>query len=230
MGRLTRALTLCLAAALLTACGGRALNWDSEVPAAHIVQSGDTLYSIAWRYGVAVRDLARWNGLGDGSLIHPGQRLSLRPTADTARGDTARPAASVPAARPARPDLPPPAWRWPTEGAITAGFGEDNAALTGVLIDGRIGQDVRAAADGRVVYAGSGLIGYGNLVIIKHNATYLSAYGHNRALHVAEGESVEQGERIAEMGEGPGRKPRLHFEIRRNGEPVDPRPFLARGR
>ena len=89
---------------------------------------------------------------------------------------------------------------------------------------------MRAAADGQVVYAGSGLIGYGNLVIIKHNATYLSAYGHNRKLHVAEGERVQQGQRIAEMGEGPGRKPRLHFEIRRNGEPVDPRPFLPRGR
>ncbi|WP_405220087.1 peptidoglycan DD-metalloendopeptidase family protein [Lentisalinibacter sediminis] len=234
MGGLTRALALCLAAALLAACGGRALNWEADVPAAHIVRSGDTLYSIAWRYGLQVRDVARWNGLGDGSLIHPGQRIVLRPTA----AGTSRSAGAAPdgtrsghgSPRPVLPDLPSPAWRWPTDGAITAGFGEENAALTGVLIEGRMGQEVRAAADGEVVYAGSGLIGYGNLVIIKHNATYLSAYGHNRALHVAEGETVKQGERIAEMGEGPGRKPRLHFEIRRNGEPVDPRPFLPRGR
>ena len=236
MGRLTRALALCLAAALLTACGGRALNWEAEAPAAHIVRSGDTLYSIAWRYGLEVRDVARWNGLGDGSLIHPGQRIVLRPTAAASRSGTARSGSPGPGRsgssqpRPALPDLPSPAWRWPTEGAVAAGFGEDNAALTGVLIEGRMGQAVRAAADGQVVYAGSGLIGYGNLVIIKHNATYLSAYGHNRALHVAEGETVKQGERIAEMGEGPGRRPRLHFEIRRNGEPVDPRPFLPRER
>jgi lipoprotein NlpD len=224
MRGLRRASALCLAAVLLAGCGGRALNWEAEVPAAHIVRSGDTLYSIAWRYGLQVRDLARWNGLGDVTLIHPGQRLVLRPTAAASRGAAAGSAAPA-AGRPAA-DLPPPAWRWPTEGMVSAGFGEDNAALSGVLIDGRLGQEVRAAADGEVVYAGSGLIGYGNLVIIKHNATYLSAYGHNRSLHVAEGETVRQGDRIAEMGEGPGRRPRLHFEIRRNGDPVDPRPFL----
>jgi len=225
MGALPRASVLCLLAALLAACGGAALNWDAEVPAAHIVRSGETLYSIAWRYGLEVRDVARWNGLGDGSLIRPGQRIVLRPTAVPADRQAAGSAAQLPRAV---PDVPSPAWRWPTDGTISSGFGEDNAALTGVLIDGRMGQDVRAAADGQVVYAGSGLIGYGNLVIIKHNATYLSAYGHNRTLHVTEGETVQQGERIAEMGEGPGRKPRLHFEIRRNGEPVDPRPFLPR--
>jgi len=223
---LRRAAVLCLAAALLAACGGRALNWEAEVPAAHIVRSGETLYSIAWRYGLQVRDVARWNGLGDGSLIHPGQRLVLRPTAAASRGGAAGGAGSAVQRTGAAAELPPPAWRWPTAGAVSAGFGEDNAALTGVLIDGRLGQAVRAAADGEVVYAGSGLIGYGKLVIIKHNATYLSAYGHNRSLQVAEGETVKQGDRIAEMGEGPGRRPRLHFEIRRNGDPVDPRPFL----
>lgn len=229
MPALRRAAAVCLVAALLAACGGRALNWDADVPAAHIVRSGETLYSIAWRYGLEVRDVAHWNGLGDGSLIHPGQRIVLRPSATAARqggSGASPPTGGVADTRRAAPDLPPPAWRWPTEGRVTAGFGQDNAALTGVLIDGRMGQDVLAAADGQVVYAGSGLIGYGKLVIIKHNATYLSAYGHNRALHVAEGESVKQGQRIAEMGEGPGRKPRLHFEIRRNGDPVDPRPFL----
>jgi len=226
MRGLRRASALCLAAALLAACGGRALNWEGEVPAAHIVRSGETLYSIAWRYGLQVRDVARWNGLGDGSLIHPGQRLVLRPTAAASRGGAAGSNAPGAGQAGAAANLPPPAWRWPTEGTVSSDFGEDNAARTGVLIDGRLGQEVRAAADGEVVYAGSGLIGYGKLVIIKHNTTYLSAYGHNRSLHVAEGEAVKQGERIAEMGEGPGRRPRLHFEIRRNGDPVDPRPLL----
>ena len=83
-----------------------------------------------------------------------------------------------------------------------------------------------AAASGRVVYAGSGLIGYGQLIILKHNETYLSAYGYNASLLVKEGQSIRQGQRIATMGEGPERKPRLHFEIRRNGKPVNPRQFL----
>ena len=85
---------------------------------------------------------------------------------------------------------------------------------------------MRAAASGRVVYSGGGLIGYGQLIILKHNDTYLSAYGHNASLLVKEGDNIKKGQRIATMGEGPGQKPRLHFEIRRNGKPVDPRRFL----
>ena len=105
-------------------------------------------------------------------------------------------------------------------------FGRRPGTGTGVLIGGRQGQSVRAAAAGRVVYSGSGLIGYGQLIIVKHNDTYLSAYGHNASLLVKEGETVERGQRIATMGEGPGREPRLHFEIRQNGKPVDPRDYL----
>ena len=95
-----------------------------------------------------------------------------------------------------------------------------------MLINGKAGQPIVAAAPGRVVYAGSGLIGYGQLIILKHNETYLSAYGYTSSLLVKEGQEVKQGQRIATMGEGPERKPRLHFEIRRNGEPVNPRQFL----
>ena len=94
------------------------------------------------------------------------------------------------------------------------------------MIAGKSGQPVRAAASGRVVYSGSGLIGYGQLIIVKHNNTYLSAYGHNASLLVKEGEAINKGQRIATMGEGPGQGPRLHFEIRRNGKPVDPRQYL----
>ena len=94
------------------------------------------------------------------------------------------------------------------------------------MIAGKAGQTVRAAAAGRVVYSGGGLIGYGQLIIVKHNDTYLSAYGHNASLLVKEGQAIKKGQRIATMGEGPGQAPSLHFEIRRNGEPVNPRRFL----
>ena len=105
-------------------------------------------------------------------------------------------------------------------------FGAKPGPGTGVLIDGKTGQPIVAAASGRVVYAGSGLIGYGQLIILKHNDTYLSAYGYTASLLVKEGEQVNKGQRIATMGEGPERKPRLHFEIRRNGEPVNPQRYL----
>jgi len=105
-------------------------------------------------------------------------------------------------------------------------FGGRPGTGTGVLINGRAGQAIKSAASGRVVYAGSGLIGYGQLIILKHNDTYLSAYGYNASLLVKEGEIISKGQRIATMGEGPEGKARLHFEIRRNGKPVNPRQFL----
>jgi lipoprotein NlpD len=105
-------------------------------------------------------------------------------------------------------------------------FGQSALGGNGIDISGRAGQPVLAAAGGEVVYSGSGLIGYGRLIIVKHNQTYLSAYGHNRELRVVEGDRVSAGQTIALMGEGPGRKPVLHFEIRRNGKPVDPLRYL----
>ena len=114
----------------------------------------------------------------------------------------------------------------PTAGRISVEFGGRPGPGTGLLIDGRQGQPIVAAASGIVVYAGSGLIGYGELIIIKHNDTYLSAYGYNAKLLVREGQTIVRGQQVALMGEGPERKPRLHFEIRRNGQPVNPRQFL----
>ena len=188
----------------------------------HVVRSGETLSVIAARYGRDYRDLARWNGLGDGSLIFPGQVIRLTPPPG---GTVSRPAASPkPAA--SVPADPPPDWLWPTNGRIVAEFDAGGSSNSGLLIAGKAGQPVRAAAAGRVVYSGGGLIGYGQLIIVKHNNTYLSAYGHNASLLVKEGESIEKGQRIATMGEGPGQVPRLHFEIRRNGKPVDPRRYL----
>jgi lipoprotein NlpD len=222
-----------LAAMLLAAACGRGTEWAHAPRDYHIVRTGETLFTIAWRYGRDYRDLARWNGLGDGSLIYPGQVIELNPPPGADRGAASADAVAAPREAPAQeslPDIPagepPAAWEWPTEGQVMVDFGQRPGTGTGVLIGGRRGQSVRAAAAGRVVYSGSGLIGYGQLIIIKHNDTYLSAYGHNASLLVQEGDSVSKGQRIATMGEGPEREPRLHFEIRQNGKPVDPRQFL----
>ncbi|NCF22952.1 MAG: peptidoglycan DD-metalloendopeptidase family protein [Gammaproteobacteria bacterium] len=218
-----RIVTGVLATLLLAGCGSGA-SWQAK-PEQHIVRKGETLFSIAWRYGKDPGDLARWNRLGDGSLIHPGQVIHLSPPP----GSGGRSASSRNSGRqplPSIPAQPPPAWAWPTRGPIGVEFGGKPGSGTGVLIDGRAGQAIVAAASGTVVYAGGGLIGYGQLIILKHNDTYLSAYGHNAKLLVKEGQSVRKGQQIATMGEGPQRKPRLHFEIRRNGEPVNPRQYL----
>ncbi len=223
----SRALIILLVSLSLTACGGRS-TWQDE-PQTHIVRRGETLFSIAWRYGKDAQTLARWNRLGDGSLIHPGQVIRLTPPAgssrpvQTASNRNTRP---PPKPLPQLPAQPSPKWAWPTSGRINVEFGAKPGPGTGVLINGRTGQPIVAAASGRVVYAGGGLIGYGQLIILKHNDTYLSAYGYTASLLVKEGQEVKKGQRIATMGEGPERKPRLHFEIRRNGKPVNPRQFL----
>lgn len=199
-------------------------SWDTQ-PDEHYVRRGETLFSIAWRYGKDAGDLARWNQLGDGSLIYPGQRIRLTaPSGYTS--SAAKPSKPVAKPLPPVPVQPAPPWSWPTTGRVSVPFGGKPGTGTGILIDGQAGQAINAAASGKVVYAGSGLIGYGQLIILKHNDTYLSAYGYNASLLVAEGQSISKGQRIATMGEGPERKPRLHFEIRRNGKPVDPRQFL----
>ncbi|HEX5736991.1 MAG TPA: peptidoglycan DD-metalloendopeptidase family protein [Hydrogenophaga sp.] len=115
---------------------------------------------------------------------------------------------------------------WPAQGTVIAGF--DEAKNKGVSIAGRVGDPVIAAADGRVVYAGAGLRGYGNLVILKHNNTYLTAYAHNQALLVREDQAVRQGQKIAEMGSSDTDRVKLHFEVRRQGKPVDPLNHLPR--
>lgn len=119
-------------------------------------------------------------------------------------------------------------WGWPTKGVVVQGFVKGDLMRKGVKIRGRTGQRVLAAEVGKVVYAGSGLIGYGRLIIIKHNKNYLSAYGYNRKILVKEGDKVAKGERIAEMGVDDSNKPLLHFEIRRNGTPVNPVKLLPR--
>jgi lipoprotein NlpD len=155
------------------------------------------------------------------------------PAARSTPPPSTRPSASPPTRsspapqRPAAPAAAPILWSWPTDGSIVSRFGADGSVGSGLSIGGREGQPVRAAAAGRVVYAGGGLIGYGQLVIIKHDETFLSAYGHNSELLVTQGQDVARGATIALMGNGPNRQPRLHFEIRRNGVPVNPLLFVT---
>jgi lipoprotein NlpD len=223
-------LVVCLLFGGCAATGG-------EAPQRYVVRPQDTLYSIAWRHNLDYRDLARWNNIGPDFRIAVGQNLRLGPGPGRVAG-TARSAASAP--RTARAAAPSAAtrtqgaalkWVWPTDAA------GGSVAVTGggILLSGRVGQDVRAASAGRVVYTGSGLRGYGNLIIIKHGESLLSAYAHNREITVREGQDVAAGQVIARMGEdghppgAPDQVGELYFEIRLNGKPIDPMPFLESG-
>lgn len=232
-------LAACAVAALALAGCAELTRWDPEragpppaVPGVHVVQPGDTLFQIAFRHRLDWRDVAAWNRLGDAHRIYPGQHIRLTPPggARPAAQPTPRPGQSAgqPAPRPPprAASGPVPQWRWPVNGPLVWQFGESRRNPTGIGIGGTEGVEIRAAADGTVVYSGSGLIGYGQLIILKHNDSYLSAYGYNRALRVAEGESVKSGQVIALMGKGPADRPLLHFEIRVDGKPADPARFL----
>jgi lipoprotein NlpD len=195
----------------------------------YVVKPQDTVYSIAWRYGLDFRDLARWNNIGSDFRIAVGQTLTLAPNRSTtpARSRTPTPTRPPPSSQaPIRPapgvtGLP---WDWPTDRSAAP----RPVPSGGILLSGQLGQDVRAAAAGRVVYSGTGIRGYGNLIIIKHGENWLSAYAHNRESLVHEGQEVALGQVIGHMGEGAPGKPVLYFEIRRNGKPVDPLSFLPR--
>jgi len=265
----------------------------------HVVQRGETLYSIALEHGVDYRDLARWNGLGDGTHIRVGQALRLGPPGaeqaaaappkgvevgsapSVAGGVEARPldagaiaaqgqgdgstktgpkalrlpyskenlamlsarsaptatTPAVPSAAPApvsptasAPTMSAPAapgalsFSWPAKGKLLNGFSEPNNK--GVDIAGKPGDPVVAAAPGRVMYTGTGIRGYGKLIVIKHEDGYNSVYAHNRSILVKEGQTVARGERIAELGATDSDQPKLHFEIRKSGKPVDPMKYL----
>ncbi|WP_425260200.1 peptidoglycan DD-metalloendopeptidase family protein [Rubrivivax sp. RP6-9] len=168
-------------------------------------------------------------GGASGAAAAPGTPAT--PATSAAMPATAGAAGSAVAAAP-QPATPAPAvggdddlaWSWPASGPVATGF--DEVKSKGLAITGKVGDPVLATADGRVVYAGSGLRGYGNLIIVKHNATYLSAYAHNQTLLVKEDQVVRRGQKIAEMGNSDADRVQLHFEIRRQGKPVDPAKLL----
>lgn len=205
----------------------------------YVVQSGDTVFGIAFRAGLNFRDLAAWNGIEEPYTIRVGQTLRLTPPSSIAapvrsppRKVTPAPARSAPAvpAAPAaatvQPVLSNIGWQWPTEGELIGRFVVNDKTRQGINIAGRHGQPILAAADGTVVYSGAGLIGYGELLIVKHSNEWISAYAHNAKRLVAEGDKVKAGQHIADMGDSGSLNTMLHFEIRRNGKPVDPLLYL----
>jgi len=245
----------------------------------YLVKRGDTLFSIAFRYGWDYKALAARNNIPLPYTIHPGQsiRFDGRASGDTpapvmvpgsAAGSTSvvtssgssassssrtivtrRPIGTPPGTPVAPGSVSPPAgtavvtptptpvpagqrsptgWAWPANGTLIGKFASNSSLNKGIDIAGDLGQPVFAASDGSVVYAGSGLRGYGELIIIKHSETYVSAYGHNRRLLVREGQQVKAGQAIAEMGSTGTDRVKLHFEIRSQGKPVDPLQFLPR--
>ncbi len=212
-------------------------------PGYYSVKPGDTLRRIAMDNGQSPQDIARWSNVDNPNRIEVGQVLRVIPPVET--GVVVRPvtrplvteaptapavvAASAPASAPASAAKPAVAegeinWMWPTNGVVLAGF--DEVKNKGLDIGGAAGDPVLAAADGRVVYVGAGLRGYGNLIILKHDNVFLTAYAHNRTLLVKEDQSVLRGQNIAEMGNSDADRVKLQFEVRRQGKPVDPAKYL----
>lgn len=229
----------------------------------YAVRRGDTLFSIAFRYGWDWKALAARNDIPPPYTIRPGQTIRFdgrsnststavaaapvvaRPVATTTTSSSgsgsvkttviAKPVEVVPVVIPPSATAQsgaagksPSGWGWPSSGVLIGKFSSNGSLNKGIDIAGDLGQPVLAASDGSVVYAGSGLRGYGELIIIKHSDTYVSAYGHNRRLLVREGQQVKAGQTIAEMGSTGTDRVKLHFEIRRQGKPVDPLQFLPK--
>ncbi|MFJ4346891.1 peptidoglycan DD-metalloendopeptidase family protein [Pseudomonas sp. NPDC089401] len=258
---------------LLTGCsstgssGARVVDRNNAAPkrptvtsGQYVVKPGDTLFSIAFRYGWDYKELAARNGIPAPYTIRPGQAIRFNSGSTGSTTVVSSPSSSSKTTvirRPVGAPITPPAnggkptpttpaapatavttvpaaeravggWTWPANGVLIGKFASNGSLNKGIDIAGDLGQPVFAASDGAVVYAGSGLRGYGELIIIKHSDTYVSAYGHNRRLLVREGQQVKAGQSIAEMGSTGTDRVKLHFEIRRQGKPVDPLQFLPR--
>lgn len=214
-------------------------------PGYYTVKPGDTMIRIALEHGQSVQDVARWSQVDNPNKIEVGQVLRVAPSAGdvvvkpvskpVVTASTAAAGASVSASAPTAPvsstadvksmaTVSEVSFIWPAAGAVLAGF--DEQKNKGVDIVGTAGEPVLAAAEGRVVYVGAGLRGYGNLIILKHDNVFLTAYAHNRALLVKEDQTVTKGQKIAEMGNSDADRVKLHFEVRRQGKPVDPAKYL----
>ncbi|EED33484.1 lipoprotein NlpD [gamma proteobacterium NOR5-3] len=277
MARLAALLCLLCINAFIAACADKPLApiedrgrpGTAKAEQRYTVLRGDTLFSIAFRYGLDFRRLAAANAISAPFTIYPGQKLRLAeadpmpvarrsptvapqatpsvvakaPVAKAAPSTTSQPTqkattstASPAASSKTAPKVSQPAtpvsntkvsaWRWPVTGKVTRRF--ETNLHKGVDISGKRGDAVIATAGGSVVYAGSGIAGYGLMLIVRHNDEYLSAYGHNDALLVDEGDSVRAGQKIAERGSSGTDSVKLHFEIRRRGRPVDPLQLLPK--
>jgi lipoprotein NlpD len=214
------------------------------------VKGGDTLYSIAWAFGQDYRVLAKWNHITPPYAIRSGQYIIIKKTVRrqsrehiirsegqiTAKVVNVRHAhsngtqnisARIEHSINRSQNSSKVRWQWPAQGKVVSTFAP-SIGKKGIDIIGKLDSPVYATAGGIVVYSGNGLAGYGNLIIIKHNADYLSAYADNSQLLVHEGQSVQAGQQIAKMGKAPNDQIKLHFEIRRAGAPIDPLKFLPR--
>lgn len=220
----------------------------------HIAGSGDTLYSIAFLAGLDYKELAAWNNISDSYLIKRGQKISLiKPENNSAQADVTNDVIKPINTQSSQIEIQPPqvvettskiqankpevanlnftpfdnSWRWPIAANNIVNYKKSNQNK-GLEIVSQRGVDVNASAAGKVVYAGNGLKGYGNLIIIKHNETYLSAYAHNQSINVKEGDQISQGQKIAEVGSSDTNQAKLHFEIRKNGKPISPLGLLPK--
>ncbi|MEH6516975.1 MAG: peptidoglycan DD-metalloendopeptidase family protein [Halioglobus sp.] len=265
---------------LVVGCGGNppapiedrhAKKGQSYSTRFYTVQKGETLYSIAFRYGLDYRVVAAANGIAVPYTIYPGQKIDLHktkpvvlaakpvapaskpaaaptPPASSSAGKavvskpappkttaskppTTSPSPAAPAKKPTTSSagwsgVPVKSWRWPSTGRVTRGY--SSTVHKGIDISGNRGDAVVAVASGKVVYAGTGIVGFGELLIVKHNEVYLSAYGHNDRLLVAEGQTVSAGQKIATKGSSGTNTVKLHFEIRKEGKPIDPKKLLPR--
>lgn len=265
--------TACCCILLLPACSTRHSSAPvtsvhfKPIPASnqYVVRQGDTLYGIAWEYGLDYRVLAKINNINSSYKIFPGQQLFLTKSKKTAgksvstnsnqkvsnhkpsKGKTAvkTPPNSVKIPSPSiKKDNSKPVhavhnvkekqkksvtnWRWPVKGILVGKFSESANGNKGIDIAAKPGDKVHAVADGKVVYSGNGLRGYGNLIIIKHDKDYLSAYAHNQHLYVKENDLVKAGQVIADIGKSGAARYMLHFEIRFRGTPVDPLKYLPK--
>ncbi|WP_250472681.1 peptidoglycan DD-metalloendopeptidase family protein [Caballeronia sp. GAFFF1] len=225
IGQVVRASVVASLVAVLAACGSAPV-----APGYYRVQRGDTLSKIARENRTSTRNIARWNALTNPDAIEVGQVLRVEPPAGSGSASGATSAGAATTAKseakadaPAKPG-PGVSLVWPAQGSVIRGFDGKNSK--GIDIANSAGTPVVAAATGSVVYAGNGLRGYGNMLIVKHNDDYLTAYAHNRTLLVKEGQTVQQGQQIAEMGDTDSDRTMLHFEVRYMGRSTDPSRYL----
>lgn len=191
---------------------------------------------MSWRYGMDYKTLAKANGIKSPYTIYVGQKLRFKSSQKVTAARTTKTVSKKTSTSTSKQQTSSPAsssnqrltWRWPTNGKIISTYSKSAAGRKGIDITGKSGQNIIAAASGKVVYSGNGLPRYGNLLIIKHNDVYLSAYAHNKTLLVKEGQWVKSGQKIATLGKSGTQRYQLHFEIRRNGKPVDPMRFLPK--
>ena len=253
MSRIASQLAIVLTILLIAGCSGprgaapvsdktghRSSSGDRWVT----VRKGDTLFSISFAHGRSHLDVARLNSIKPPYTIYPGQRIKVtgkasapRKTTQSTRkkATTKRTSSSTNSSKSkttAKKYVPKKSssvrWSWPVNGRVIRQYSSKAPRKKGIGITGKRGDSIHAAGPGKVVYSGDGLLGYGNLIIVKHNETYLSAYAHSLKVFVKEGQTVKRGQKVATMGLNENGTPMLHFEIRRNGKPVNPISYLPR--